>query len=296
MDPLTPAPARYLPEGFAGQRMVVLPRPSVRAALQRPVTSRLLVTDAGFFPHAARHGRARPDSSPEHVVLVCTGGGGWCQTPAGRLEVRHGDALVLPAGVPHRYAATHEDPWTLWWMHVTGTDSAELASAAHAAAGGALTHLREVDPVTGLLARALDALDTATPAGLVRASGAAWNVLTEIIATGRRSRGTAPDPIERAVEHLRATAPRRTSIAELASIVGLSPSQLRARFGREVGVPPLRYQRDLRMARARELLDATDEPIAAVAHACGYSDPLYFSRQFTHAHGISPSAHRARAA
>lgn len=295
MDEAVNPTADYLPDGFAGQRMVVVPRPVVEAALARPVTSRLLVTDAGFFPHAARHGRGRSSGSREHILIVCVGGSGWCRTPDGRFEVQRGDAVLLPAGVTHEYAASAEDPWTLWWLHVTGADAAELARAAHAAAGGPLSHLRDPGRVVGLVGQVLDDLDAATAGGLVRASGAAWNALTEVIATGRRTRGSTLGPVERAVEHLRATTPRRTAVDDLAAMVGLSTSQLGALFREQVGVPPLRYQSDLRMARARELLDATDLSVAAVASACGYDDPLYFSRQFTRTHGVSPTAYRERA-
>lgn len=37
-------------EGFAGQRLQVLPRPLVAQALRRPATARLVVTDCGYFP------------------------------------------------------------------------------------------------------------------------------------------------------------------------------------------------------------------------------------------------------
>ncbi|WP_313554381.1 helix-turn-helix domain-containing protein [Miniimonas arenae] len=296
MDESPRATPEYLREGFAGQRMVVVARPVVSAALTRPVTRRLLVTDAGFFPHAARHGRTRPAGSREHILMVCSGGAGWCRTPDGRFDVQRGDALLLPAGVSHEYVASERDPWTLWWMHVTGADAAELVHAARAATGGVLSRLRDAGTVTALLAQVVDGLDAATAGGLVRASGAAWNALTEVIATGRRTRGSTLGPIERAVEHLRATAPRRTAVEELATMVGLSTSQFGAHFREQVGVPPLRYQNDLRMARARELLDSSTMPVAAVASACGYEDPLYFSRQFTKTHGVPPTAYRERQA
>ena len=283
-------------EGFTGQRMVVVPRPTVERALDHPVTGKLLVTDAGYFPRAARHGRSRTRGAAEHVLLVCTGGSGWCRTPEGTLPVGRGDVVVLDAGTPHAYGAAEADPWTLWWLHVTGADAADLVAAALAAAGGAVTHLRDAAPVASLVSQAIDALAPGpTRSGLVRASGAAWNAFTHVIATGRRSPGTDLSPVDRAVEHLRATTPQRTSVAALAAMVGLSTSQLGALFRRQLGVSPLEHQTQLRMARARELLDGTSLPVAAVARASGYADPLYFSRQFGRIHGVTPTAYRERA-
>ena len=295
MDESVVVESESLREGFAGQRMFVLPRPVVRAALARPVTNRLLVTDAGFFPHAARHGRARPHGAGQHILMICTDGSGWCRTPDGRFAVQRGDAVLVPASVAHEYAASESDPWTLWWLHVVGHDAADLVQAAHVAAGGPVSHLRDPAAIAGLVSHAIDALDTGTAGGLVSASGAAWNALAQVAATGRRGPGPSLSPVERAVEHLRATSPRRIPMESLAAMVGLSPSQLRTLFRQQVGVAPLRYQSDLRMAKARELLDTSTLSVAAVAATCGYDDALYFSRQFTRTHGQSPSAFRARA-
>src|SRR5690349_9302640 len=101
MDETSVLDPEAMRDGFTGQRMLVLARPVVRAALARPVTRRLLVTDAGFFPHAARHGRSRPGGAGQHILLVCTGGSGWCRTPDGRFDVQRGDAVLMPAAVAH---------------------------------------------------------------------------------------------------------------------------------------------------------------------------------------------------
>ena len=77
-------------------------------------------------------------------------------------------------------------------------------------------------------------------------------------------------------------------------MVGLSPSQLNALFRRHLGASPLEYQTQLRMVRARELLDSSPLSIAALARLAGYDDPLYFSRQFSRVHGMSPRAYRER--
>jgi AraC-like DNA-binding protein len=283
-------------EGFSGQRMLVVPRAAVERALRHPVTGKLMVTDAGHFPHAARHGRSRPRGAREHVLLVCTDGTGWCRTEGTRFTVSRGGTVLLPADRPHAYGALDADPWTLWWFHFTGVDAADLVRTAHAAAGGPVTHLRDPAPVVSLVSQVIDALDSGlTTSAFIEAAGAAWHALTRVVATGRRGPGSDLSPLERAAAHLRATAPRRTSVSALADMVGLSASQLTALFRERLGVTPLQFQVQLRMTRARELLDGTDLPVAAVARETGYEDPMYFSRQFTRVHGASPTAYRGRA-
>ncbi len=51
------------PDGFTGQRLCVVPRPLVAAALTRAPTRRLLVTDAGVFTRARDHMRRRPSGT-----------------------------------------------------------------------------------------------------------------------------------------------------------------------------------------------------------------------------------------
>ena len=290
----TPVADARLGEGFAGQRAVVVARPTVRAALERPVTSALMVTDAGFYPRAALHWRRRPGGSPQHILLVCTDGAGQCRVGGSTHAARRGDAVVIGAGEPHEYRASEDAPWTLWWLHLAGADASALVRAALTSAGSPVTHLRDAAPVASLVSQVIDHLDAGTSGGLVRASGLAWNAMTHVIATGRRIPGVAPNPVERVLEHLRTTTPQRTSVESLAAMVGLSVSQLGAVFREHVGVPPMRYQRNLRMARARELLDTSTLPIVAIAQACGYDDPLYFSRQFRQVNGVSPTDFRAR--
>ncbi|MEU5873552.1 helix-turn-helix domain-containing protein [Glycomyces sp. NPDC047369] len=284
-----------IPEGFAGQRMLVVPSGTVELALRHPVTGKLLVTDAGYFPHAARHGRSRPRGARQQILLVCTDGEGWCRIDGTEFAVSRGGVVLLPSGRPHAYGASESDPWTLWWFHFTGTDAPDLVRSAHAAAGGRVTHLRDPAPVASLVSQVIDALDSGpTLSSLIRATGAAWHAIAEVTATGRRNPGPTLNPLERAVDHLRATTPHRTPVTALASMVGLSASQLTSLFRDNLGVSPLQFQVQLRMSRARELLDGTDLPIASVARETGYDDPMYFSRQFTRTHNTTPTAYRNR--
>ena len=119
----------YLRDGFPGQRLHVLPRPLVKEALQRTPTSRLLVTDAGYFPHAAMHGRVRRAGAAQAIAIMCADGAGWCEVGGKRHEVGPGEVLIIPPRAPHRYYAHATNPWSIWWLHVTGDDVPDLLAA-----------------------------------------------------------------------------------------------------------------------------------------------------------------------
>ncbi len=63
-------------------------------------------------------------------------------------------------------------------------------------------------------------------------------------------------------------------------------------FRHYVGVTPLQYVIDLRVARARELLTHSDCSVAQVATLVGYDNALYFSRLFRGHTGMSPLQYR----
>ncbi|MBB6390565.1 helix-turn-helix domain-containing protein [Microbacterium thalassium] len=279
-------------EGFEDQRLSVLPRPLVAAALTRPVTRRMLVTDAGWFPHAERHGRHRPRGADETIVIVCAAGSGWVDTGGVRERVAPGAAVVIPSAVPHAYGATPGDAWTIWWCHVRGTDVAELVEATGAAPGRVALSLRASERVIALLDEISLALsrDT-TPATLTAASGMAWRLLTQLAVD--RMRPEAGSPLQRAMRYLEERIDGHIAVPELAGMVGVSASHLSALFREATGGGVIAYHSALKMARARTLLDTTDLSVADIGRRVGMDDPFYFSRRFRAVHGMSPRAYRA---
>ncbi|MCU1566858.1 MAG: transcriptional regulator, AraC family, partial [Pseudarthrobacter sp.] len=156
--------------GFQNQRLVVVPRPLVREALARPVTRRLVVTDAGVFPVAEAHGRHRPQGAQETIVILCVAGSGWVETLGSRFDVGKGTAVVLPGGTgeAHAYGASRDDPWTIWWCHVRGSDAAELVEESGVRPDRPIIPLVAVDRLTAMLDEIITALEQdQSPARLV---------------------------------------------------------------------------------------------------------------------------------
>lgn len=83
------------------------------------------------------------------------------------------------------------------------------------------------------------------------------------------------------------------SLRDVAAEVGMTPGHLTTIVRRRTGRTVQEWIIERRMAQARELLVATDLAVGEVARRVGISDPGYFSRLFSRAHGTSPRQWRA---
>ncbi len=82
------------------------------------------------------------------------------------------------------------------------------------------------------------------------------------------------------------------TVGDLAKQAGMSERTLARRFHAELGATPLRWLLSQRIIRARELLEATDIPIDAVAQRCGLGSAANLRAHFGRELGIAPSEYR----
>lgn len=85
-------------------------------------------------------------------------------------------------------------------------------------------------------------------------------------------------------------------VAHLARQAGLSTPHFITQFGAVFGETPLQCRTRARLARARELLLATDEPATQIGLAVGFDNVGSFSRLFTRHYGVPPRTYRRTAA
>ena len=78
------------------------------------------------------------------------------------------------------------------------------------------------------------------------------------------------------------------SSRQIGSLLGLSEARVLRLFNSEVGKPLRSHAREVRMARAAELLKECVTPIKMIASRCGYTTASNFHRDFKMVHGISP--------
>ncbi len=82
------------------------------------------------------------------------------------------------------------------------------------------------------------------------------------------------------------------SLENLAQVAGMSRSRFAERFQAAYGAPPMTFLRQLRLARAAQLLTERRAPVKRIAQMVGFESRSAFTRAFTLCYGQSPRAFR----
>ena len=108
--------------------------------------------------------------------------------------------------------------------------------------------------------------------------------------------GSAGRPVSRevfaAIDYMESHIDENVGLADLARACNRSPSHLSRLFGLQVGIPPHRYLMDMRINRARHLLEKTNITIAEIAVMCGFTHQEHLTRLFRRYYEATPGAYR----
>jgi transcriptional regulator GlxA family with amidase domain len=99
--------------------------------------------------------------------------------------------------------------------------------------------------------------------------------------------------VEKIIEMMREDVRGELNLSEFAQSVNLSVWRLCHIFKSDVGMPPMRYLRLLRMERAKHLLESSFLSVKEVAYRVGLNDESHFVRDFKSTYGSSPACYRA---
>jgi AraC-like DNA-binding protein len=201
-------------------------------------------------------------------------------------ECVSGEVLCYPAGTRHAGDLSVEDRTVIYvvqWRPVP-------------ADAWPATPIRTVDS-DGRLLTLLGWMGQLTPPG-TRAEASRRDALLHVTLGEFRALQEAPPTLVGAVAQVRHAMEhnyqfRHIDLPYYANLVGLSTDQLHRRFKAEVGMPPMRYLRLVRLRAAMRLLRQTDRPLREVAAAAGFCDVAHLCHEITRACGRPPTALRA---
>lgn len=110
---------------------------------------------------------------------------------------------------------------------------------------------------------------------------------------GRMSMGSSLSPtLSEAVDYMLANIDEAINLSDIAQATNRSPSHIVRMFRTELGMPPHRYLINLRVEKARRLLEKTSMSIAEIAYECGFAHQEHLTRLFGRHCGTTPAAYR----
>jgi transcriptional regulator GlxA family with amidase domain len=83
-------------------------------------------------------------------------------------------------------------------------------------------------------------------------------------------------------------------VSAMVRLSGLAERTFKRRFQQATGMSPLEYVHALRLEEAKQMLEASELPIEAIANEVGYEDAAFFSRLFRRKVNLTPSQYRRR--
>jgi AraC-like DNA-binding protein len=85
---------------------------------------------------------------------------------------------------------------------------------------------------------------------------------------------------------------RDWKVDDLAQAIDVSPAHLQKLFKTETGIPPIQFIKQIRLEKARELLETTFLRVQQIAFQVGINDQSYFDREFKKKYGVTPNQYR----
>ncbi len=98
--------------------------------------------------------------------------------------------------------------------------------------------------------------------------------------------------VEQAKNYIREHFDKDISLDDVSRTVNISPYYFSKIFKEETGENFIEYLTNVRIERAKELLNSSEYTMKEICSMCGYSDPNYFSRSFKKNVGVTPTEYK----
>ncbi len=284
-------------EGFKDQILYVIPRQMLPRFSEHPLVETLMPTDIGWYPRAKYHYCERENGTHEHILILCVDGSGRYDIDGKQGILQTNQALLIPRNTPHIYWASDAAPWSIYWVHFTGSNADFFA---HQSASGERVFSVDSDAMStlqGLFTECYKALMTGfVLERMVYASQTLHHLLGCLFFNNRAFSPTLQTShfhnLDATLVYLSNNVHKPLTLAEMARHADLSPSHFSRLFKEQTSYSPIDYFIHLKVQHACRLLFLTNLTVYEIGYELGYEDSAYFSRLFKKVVGMSPTVYR----
>src|ERR1700761_6044067 len=233
-------------EGFEGQRLIVIPKKIVSEFLVKdPVTRHIYITDIGFYPRAMFHYAERLHGISQHIIIYCTEGYGWIEINKKRITISPSQFIAIPANTPHRYGADEKNPWSIYWAHFKGENSAFIVDLIVKNSDNYKPQLTFSEDRIGFFDDIYYNLQNGYGDDTLRyVNMIFYHFLSSMIYEDKFNRDkkqTKPDMVDNAIKLMQEKIQQNPTLKDMAATANLSVTHFSALFRKKTGHSPIEY-------------------------------------------------------
>jgi len=209
------------------------------------------------------------------------------------------DMFFLPPGEDFSYYPIQNDPWNYIWFGFNGTYAQSIAETINFNAQNPIYTCQSGIKIAEMLHTFMHNVYEKNNTNINFALGAFFNLvaLVEYERNLKIKNDAAQTDyyVQKTKEIISLNYQNPTlTIEDLCSIVHLSHSYLCKIFKKISGQSIKNYLISLRMKKALELLEKETNTVKQIAYSVGYTDELYFSKEFKKFYNISPLKYKIK--
>ncbi|MBD3949497.1 AraC family ligand binding domain-containing protein [Tuanshanicoccus lijuaniae] len=242
-----------------------------------------------------------PAIRENYVLHYIDKGHGYFEHQNIRYPLKQGDLFLLRPNESTFYYADSNNPWSYYWIGMNGTKLKDFIN---------LTLLSDIPVLINSTQTPTDLIGFAVKSTVYQANTMQRTLINELHIYSKlydvlyQIAKIAPSPQSSAynvqyklyaqAQHIMSTQYSKVdlTINAVAQQLSITRNYLAAIFKQFSASSPKEYLLHIRMKRAKQLLETTNEPIQVIAFSVGYRDPLHFSKAFKQATCSSPKQYR----
>ena len=229
------------------------------------------------------------------LVYISHGQGHFTGAGGRRQAVGEGSMLLVFPGIRHSYGPERDTGWDEQWVGFRGPLADRLVEEGFFGPERPVLHPGLRDDLVHDYNELIGIARAERPGYQYELGAIVYRLLSRLASTVERAEqhSRAEELATRARAWMEARVESELEIEDLARELGLSYENFRRIFLRYTGLAPYKYFLQLKMARAKALLETGDLSVKEVADRLAFENQYYFSRAFKSHTGQSPSGWRA---
>ena len=247
----------------------------------------LEVNSCGFQNAENEYMVIREKGRIDYHILLMTGGVCEAVYDGECYELKAGDVMFYTPGETQKY--TFSNGASSMWCHFTGTAVPEIMESSDLT-GGVYRLPVDID----LCNTFSDMIRFFHHPGRKNVENVYLLKLIYSVSElkKRLNNDKESDMVSALLAYINSNYNKKISLEQMAEFVGYSKSRVSHLFMETTGLSPIRYQNNIRLENAGEMIASTSLDISEIAVCCGFGDYANFSKAFKKKYNVSPVKYR----